>query len=321
MANGEHLVSIITPCYNGERYLPRFFQSIIDQTYRPLELIFVNDGSTDQTSAVAAEYGEKFNKSGVRFHYFEQANAGQASAVNRGLKLAEGEFISLIDSDDSVSPDFIRTKARYLLEHPGTAFCYGPAIEITDDEEKKQLRSFGKRDISKDRSFFEDVLNSRDVFFSGYLFRSDALDAAIPQREIYSGRGGQNAQLLLPMGWYYGEPAFVEGAVYTYYNHADSHSHCSLCSDEKMIDLLYSYEAIMTETVKRIPDPNAQTVLPGLKKRYARLRFGHALNTKDSSIVKRGIKELKNCDELQKRDIYLAFRYTNRLVNLFFPVD
>lgn len=53
------LVSIITPCYNGEKYLDNYFQSILAQTYRPLELIFINDGSTDQTEEIALSYRTK----------------------------------------------------------------------------------------------------------------------------------------------------------------------------------------------------------------------------------------------------------------------
>ena len=83
----KSLVSIVTPCYNGELYLDRFFQSVLNQTYPALELVFVNDGSTDGTEAVVDRYRPLFQKRGIRFIYEYQENQGQAAALNRGLKL------------------------------------------------------------------------------------------------------------------------------------------------------------------------------------------------------------------------------------------
>ena len=81
------LVSIITPCYNGERYLDRYFASILHQTYPNLELIFINDGSTDRTEEIAQGYRLPLEQRGIRYTYLSQENAGQAAALNRGLKL------------------------------------------------------------------------------------------------------------------------------------------------------------------------------------------------------------------------------------------
>ena len=87
------LISCIVPVYNGERYLKEALDSILTQSYRPLEIIVVDDGSTDGTAEVVAGYGE-------RVRYVWQSNAGPWIARNLGLSATQGEFISFLDADD-----------------------------------------------------------------------------------------------------------------------------------------------------------------------------------------------------------------------------
>lgn len=87
------LISVIIPVYNGEKYLQAALESIFAQAYRPLEVIVVDDGSTDSTRQVALTYGEK-----IRYVYKE--NGGIANARNMGIEMARGEYLSFLDSDD-----------------------------------------------------------------------------------------------------------------------------------------------------------------------------------------------------------------------------
>ena len=87
------LVSVIIPVYNGERYLGAAIESVLAQTYRPLEVIVVDDGSTDGSAAVARGFGEA-----VRC--YSQENAGQAAAQNAGVEAARGDYFAFLDADD-----------------------------------------------------------------------------------------------------------------------------------------------------------------------------------------------------------------------------
>jgi glycosyltransferase involved in cell wall biosynthesis len=87
------LVSCIVPVFNGERFLAEALQSILDQTHQPVEVIVVDDGSTDDTPSVVAAFGD-------RVRYFHQNNAGPAAARNRGIEESRGEFIAFLDADD-----------------------------------------------------------------------------------------------------------------------------------------------------------------------------------------------------------------------------
>ena len=99
----EPLVSIIVPVYKVEKYIDRCVKSIIAQTYKNTEVFLVDDGSPDNCGKICDEYAEKY----PCIHVIHQENAGQAAARNNAVKQANGDFISFIDSDDFVEPDYI----------------------------------------------------------------------------------------------------------------------------------------------------------------------------------------------------------------------
>ena len=86
------LVSIITPCYNGAKYLNRFFDSLLQQTYSNIEVIIVNDGSIDETEEIILEHKEALLNKGYLFKYIKQENAGPAAAINAGLHVFTGDY-------------------------------------------------------------------------------------------------------------------------------------------------------------------------------------------------------------------------------------
>ena len=84
------LTSIIAPCYNGESYIRRFLDSILAQTYPAIELILINDGSTDRTDQIIKSYLDKFKSKNIYLNYIIVANAGIGAAINLGLKHIRG---------------------------------------------------------------------------------------------------------------------------------------------------------------------------------------------------------------------------------------
>lgn len=101
------LVSIITPCYNGENYVTPFIKSVLLQSYNNIEFIFINDGSTDNTEKIVLDYEPEFKERGIKFKYIYQENQGQATALNNGLKIFTGDYLTWPDSDDILHPDNI----------------------------------------------------------------------------------------------------------------------------------------------------------------------------------------------------------------------
>lgn len=99
----QELISVIIPVYNVEKYLARCLNSIVKQTYKNLEIILVNDGSTDNSEDIIKKYEKKDN----RIKYIKQKNSGLSSARNTGIKNSYGNYLSFIDGDDYVNVHFI----------------------------------------------------------------------------------------------------------------------------------------------------------------------------------------------------------------------
>ena len=97
------LVSIIIPVYNSERFLKECFDSILSQYFKDFEVIIVDDGSTDSSLIIEEEYSKD-----LRFRVIKQENAGQGIARNRALDIAKGKYITFLDSDDAMKPDFLK---------------------------------------------------------------------------------------------------------------------------------------------------------------------------------------------------------------------
>lgn len=106
--NTNFLISVIIPVYNVEKYLERCLSSILAQSYENLEIILVDDGSTDNSGAICDEYGKK----DARITVFHKINGGQSSARNIALDYAHGDWITFVDSDDWVDKDYV----KHMLE-------------------------------------------------------------------------------------------------------------------------------------------------------------------------------------------------------------
>lgn len=107
------LVSIIIPVYNTEKYLKDCLDSVLSQTYQNLEIILIDDGSTDNSSQILKQYAKKDS----RIKIITQKNQGQSTARNYGLKEASGEYVSFIDSDDAIEKDFVSSLLSPYLKN------------------------------------------------------------------------------------------------------------------------------------------------------------------------------------------------------------
>lgn len=110
-------ISVLIPCYNHGRYLAEAIQSALDQDYPDLEVIVLDDGSTDETAQVAAAFGSR-----IAFH--RQLNRGESVTKNRLMAMASGEYIYLLDADDVLLPGALRRLAHYLDTHPDDGAVY-----------------------------------------------------------------------------------------------------------------------------------------------------------------------------------------------------
>ncbi len=134
-AMSNPLISVIVPVYNVAPWLPRCLDSICGQTYRNLEILCVNDGSTDNSGEILAEYAARDS----RIRVFTQENAGLSAARNTALEHATGEWVAGVDSDDYIAPDLYERSVSCIEEGVDIVF-YG-VQEVSEDGDVMPLRN------------------------------------------------------------------------------------------------------------------------------------------------------------------------------------
>lgn len=130
-------ISIVIPVYNGERYIRRAIEGVLEQTFEDWELLLIDDGSLDSTAAVCDEYA------GERIRVIHQQNCGVSAARNVGIKLALGEYIAFVDADDIIEHDYLSNLAQgFGCDLILTGFCYdySPHTPLINGGGLSQLR-------------------------------------------------------------------------------------------------------------------------------------------------------------------------------------
>jgi glycosyltransferase involved in cell wall biosynthesis len=113
------LVSVLMPVYNGENYLSEAVESILNQTFRDFELIIIDDGSTDRTAEILAEYERR----DMRVRLYSQARKGLIATLNRGIELSRGRYIARMDADDVSYPTRLEKQVAFLEAHLNVGVC------------------------------------------------------------------------------------------------------------------------------------------------------------------------------------------------------
>lgn len=150
----DPLTSIIVPVYNGEKYLCRCLDSILNQTSTDWELLLIDDGSTDQSGVISDEYEARDNRISV----FHKENGGLCSARNFGLDHAKGKYILNCDSDDRLAPETVKTCVSYMMQHQLEALqFYSTYIYKDGRETTNELKGMQPGDLTSYVSFGKEV--------------------------------------------------------------------------------------------------------------------------------------------------------------------
>ncbi|MCL1936883.1 MAG: glycosyltransferase [Candidatus Azobacteroides sp.] len=205
----EKLISVIVPVYNGEKYLAECVENILLQTYKKLEIIVVNDGSTDRTAAIAENFP-------VKIISLPQ-NRGLSVARNTGMDLAKGEYIHFMDVDDAINPDFYKEMMAAIIDTDADIACSGMINELKphrtilfterlllqSTEEKLKMTNVGKWGFSVRYLFQLNLLRNHNLRFE-------------------EGRFIEDLPFSLPAVYFAKRLVVVPHAVYTYIRREDS---------------------------------------------------------------------------------------------------
>ncbi len=173
------LVSVIIPAYNAEKYIERTIHSALLQDYENLEIIVIDDGSTDNTADVVKKLAEKDR----RLKYVHQQNGGVSSARNHGYKFSKGEYLAFLDADDIWLPDNVSKKLAHLQDNPDVGLVHSDALLI--DENDNSLNEVKK---GKSGWVLDDLLSWNETCIP-------APSSIIVKREVIDSVGGFDTSL------------------------------------------------------------------------------------------------------------------------------
>lgn len=177
------LVSVIVPIYNVEKYLPKCLDSIIHQSYENLEIILVDDGSTDKCPLICDDYAKKDK----RIKVIHKNNGGLSDARNVGLEIAKGEYCAFIDSDDYVDTDFIKTLINSAINsHSDIAVC---AYYIDSGMNLTKQKATTEKEIS-----FNNIQAMKD------FFAQKSICGVMTWNKLYKRSLFTNNEITFPIG-------------------------------------------------------------------------------------------------------------------------
>jgi len=295
----EKLVSILTPCYNGEKYIWRLLNSILLQTYSKIEMFVIDDGSTDNSEKLIKSYIPKFEAKGYSLTYIYQENCGLSGTINNGLKLITGDFLVWPDCDDWYAENDAIQQMVTTLDNSNETVSMVRCQSYSLDENTLKIvgrfcvnkKTRGKTDLFEDCMF---KLNGYWMGAGNYLIKIIKLEKTIPHKEIYTDKNaGQNFQLMLPL-LYRNQCLTIEKYLYNILKRKNSHSRKSTL--EQKLQLCDSVEKTQLITIDNIMNmPIAEKV----KYRYA----------------------IQNMYNKRRFDIFIFHKKFKKARNVFFDLD
>ena len=130
----EPLVSVVIPAYNHEKFVGQCIESIINQSYKNIELIVIDDGSKDETYSIIKLYDEKCKKRFVNYIYLTKQNEGVCKTLNHGIKISNGQFVTCIASDDFFLEDKVKKQVQAMKDSKNTMMTWTNGYDFDNDD-------------------------------------------------------------------------------------------------------------------------------------------------------------------------------------------
>lgn len=295
----QPLVSIITYCYNGERFVSKYFEALLAQDYSNIELIFFNNGSVDRTGEIAEAYKAKLEARGITtniIHYEE--NQSTCQLKQDAFHMMHGEYFFGCDSDDLVDPDYISTMVSYLQKNPdkGIVYCQ---LRVVQEETGKTLSIMKMKPRNGDKEALVDILNGININFTAisYMMSRKWFEKVNPEKKIFISYYGENYQVQIPF-LYHNLQGYIERPLGQYTVRGDSYT--QTLNIEKKIRALKGQEESVLATLWQI---NAEERYEELfLKRIRRDRYYTALLWRDKSLAEECHSDYSKVANLSKKD-------------------
>lgn len=324
----QPLVTILSPVYNGEKYISRFIDSILSQDYKSIEFILVNDGSTDKTDKIVNSYKKKLKKKLYSFKYINQENMGAAGAINTGLKYVTGEYLTWPDSDDILTPNSISMKVDFLEKNKEYGYVRTEALAFNENDLTKPIYRIKRKDNKNNKTdlFYEFLLDKNIYYCDGcYMVRMNSFKKHNPEMNIYVTKWGQNWQLFLPIS-YYEKCGFIKDISYYYLERKSSHSHNQNNYDD-FIRKYNGYEDILINVLEGMDIKEKKELKKLVNIKYSHIRLELSVTYKKEKEFKKEYKYLKELEKLTFKEmlynifsnkllIQNVFKFFNKLISI-----
>ena len=293
----EKLVSILTPCYNSEKYIDRYAESLLAQEYSNCQLIFMDDGSTDNSKEKIMKYKDAFEKKGFIFEYHYHENIGVGATIAEGIRYVVGDYLTWPDVDDALSADSIIKKVKFLDQHPEYGLVRTDFAKVYDDAPDVVVERGAQKYPNRwKEALFKDYLLSNQAWLQGgcFMVRMTSFLKANPDRYIYPTRRGQNWQMLLPLLYEF-KCGYIDEPLFYYLLRNGSLSDISNETYDDRIRKYELYEELIIDTVNHmhITESEKKSYIEQVQCHYIKEKISHAFFKNNRKEVQKYYKKLK----------------------------
>jgi len=217
------LISVILTCYNQGGFLEQSVQSLLDQDYQAWECFLINDGSTDESDRIAIQLCDLDD----RFTYLFQENKGVSASRNKGLELANGDFIQFLDADDFIHPKKFSTQIEFIKTQSSQALVFGSSRFFFESAPEKIFSSHFNGGIPCD-------LNVEDQFQVEFLIKNNACSNCAP---LYpkAVQGKIKFRACIYEDWVFNLECALLGLKFHFFNQTDCTSFIRMTDSSQMI--------------------------------------------------------------------------------------
>jgi glycosyltransferase involved in cell wall biosynthesis len=257
------LVSIIIPCYNAEKFIRRTIASVLRNSYRPIEILVVDDGSKDGSLELARSLAARHPEVSV----FHKENGGVSSARNFGIKRAKGDYIALLDADDLFYPDCVakRMQAFITEDEPDLLGVYCPAALVDEKGIPLMQAPFFSPYLPNDRFYYSSSPHCVFIPSIAILKKSKMLECGLFDETICPAEDYDLWHRMLRRGGYF---RIVRSCLVGWVQHKDSATHKQILHHQRRVK----------KVVKKMFDPDPATTVTEYQKSYGDMFFHQTLS-------------------------------------------
>lgn len=298
------LFSIIIPCYNSEDYLGRLLKCLKNQTYKNLEIILINDGSTDKTLDIMNKFKKEVD---YKVIIKTQKNKGLGAAINTGLKLVTGDYFSYINSDDMITEDYVSEFVKLFNFKKDINVIQRNGYLVPEDE----VNQIGKKEFNMindwntnpfEKHLFLNMILEVNYNFTYVAIRTKAFDKVVKNRDIYESRDGQNYQILLPMFYNYDSYYINTPGIYFVTRSTSLSRNYKNEKPGRLYEMYDEYKKIILTTLKKMKLNNYDYLEELVNQKYIVKKLEYAKETNSKKDIDYYEKEYKT--KVMKNNIY-----------------